>query len=160
MPPPRMTASDKLRFWSKVDKTQGRGPDGRCWMWRGCRHKQGYGILKIRNRNYRAHRVSFFIANDGRCPGSNCRHTCDIPSCVNPLHLLPGDDRSNVSDRQERGRTALGEENGKSVLSDRDILSIRSRHADGMSQVGLAREYSLNRGHMSRIINRILWRHI
>lgn len=51
-----------------------------------------------------------FIAEGGVIPeGTTClRHTCDNLRCVNPNHLIPGDDLTNARDRRDRGRGGVG----------------------------------------------------
>lgn len=43
---PQLTKQDIERFWSKVDKTPGQGPQGECWEYKGARVR-GYGVFKI-----------------------------------------------------------------------------------------------------------------
>jgi hypothetical protein len=93
------------RFWPKVDVRR----DDECWPWTAARIPKGYGSLggvQINGKQHTqvgAHRVSYFLAH-GRWPRL-VRHTCDNPPCVNPAHLLDGDERSNARDMVERGRS-------------------------------------------------------
>lgn len=85
-------------FWSRVNV----GSPDECWTWKSHRWPNGYGLFRIDGRSVGAHRASFFFAN-GYVPDI-CRHRCDNPPCVNPLHLLDGDQSANVRDAVERGR--------------------------------------------------------
>lgn len=81
------------RFWSKVEKTS------RCWLWIGGLDKDGYGSFTIKEnqkgKRYRAHRVSFALANGYDSPVL-IDHICRVPNCVNPDHLREADDAMNV----------------------------------------------------------------
>lgn len=75
-----------------------------CLEWQGCLNSDGYPrTSKGSNSNLKVHREVFFIVN-GYYP-SVVRHTCDNIICVNPEHLISGDNIDNVNDRHERGRT-------------------------------------------------------
>lgn len=105
-------------FWSKV-AVAGRAE---CWLWKGSRRdRYGYGLFGTA----RAHRVAFEL-HHGTEParGEVIRHDCDTPLCCNPMHLLGGTHLDNVQDRNERGRTARGSDNGRAVLSRDQALAI------------------------------------
>lgn len=82
------------RFWSHVDRST--GPDG-CWTWTGYREK-GYGrfFLDQAHRSVRAHRLAY---EQGRGPipdGLQLDHLCRNRACVNPAHLEPVTQRTNI----------------------------------------------------------------
>lgn len=64
---------------------------------------EGYGIIYIKRHPYRAHRVSWLLANGD--PGDlMVLHHCDVPACVNPAHLFLGDANDNNKDMAAKGR--------------------------------------------------------
>lgn len=97
------------RFWDKVDKTPGYGPEGTCWIWTaGTRGETGYGAFKLEGKTIDAHRLSFKIFTQIDIPGSIfvC-HDCDVRSCVNPAHLFAGREIDNVRDMISKNRQAV-----------------------------------------------------
>jgi hypothetical protein len=75
------------RFWSKVDLARTESPHaptlGRCWVWIGARHGNGYGAFWDGERVVTAHRFSF-----GPVPeGLELDHLCANRACIRPLHL-------------------------------------------------------------------------
>lgn len=94
------------RFWSRVDKSPGFGPNGDCWPWTGYLHKGGYGILGVSKKGKRrATHLSWELEHGQPFPEGLCaRHACDNPPCVNPSHIIPGTRAQNVADMIERGR--------------------------------------------------------
>jgi hypothetical protein len=76
------------------------------------RDDKGYGMVSLTvgrgaKYNLSSHRVAFEQAWGialGTGQGQVVRHTCDRPSCINPMHLQVGTMRDNVQDRDRRGR--------------------------------------------------------
>lgn len=109
--------SASVPFWSLVDTSNFAG----CWPWRGNVDSDGYGVWG----RERSHRVAYCQAHQRvLSPIAVVRHTGDNPSCCNPLHLIGGTQLMNVADRVARGRSARGVSNGRSVLSEQQVLEI------------------------------------
>lgn len=85
-------------FWANVEKTDS------CWIWRGCKDKDGYGLWTINYKQWRGHRFSFWVTHGKINTKSMICHTCDNPSCVNPDHLYEGNATTNNRDTVNRGR--------------------------------------------------------
>lgn len=107
-----LTEKNKANFWDKVDKN-GPIPDqsnlnysglGQCWLWRATCDDKGYGMIAIRRRMKRAHRVSWAISFGGTLENMCVLHKCDNPSCINPQHLFLGTLKDNAEDREFKGR--------------------------------------------------------
>jgi hypothetical protein len=98
--------------------------NGDCIEVFGCSTNDGYprysvnGVLDFGHRHsYRQH--------FGEIPKEMVvMHSCDNRSCVNINHLSLGTIQDNIKDRDLKGRTAKGEKNGRSKLSEKDVLSI------------------------------------
>lgn len=61
----------------------------------------------------------------------------------------------NMEDRARHGRNPEGVRNGRAILTEADVLSIRS---SGASQRALARKYGVSRGAITGIISGRRWR--
>jgi hypothetical protein len=99
--------SIKKHFISYIDTSS------TCWGWKGVLDRQKYGIIKIASRTYKAHRLSYMLFNGPIYAHQIVRHTCDNPSCVNPKHLIKGNESDNLIDCVKRNRhpnTKLNEE--------------------------------------------------
>ncbi len=97
-----MRGDDEARFWAFVDKEAAAGPNGKCWGWKGCLSR-GYGQIWIAGKMVLAHRYVFFLTH-GYWPKPVGRHSCDVPTCCNPDHIVEGTQLDNIRDKMKRGR--------------------------------------------------------
>lgn len=90
------------RFWAKVQKTDG------CWLWTAAT-SDGYGMIAkerpfVGAASLRANRVAYELHYGPIPTGEKVRHTCDVPACVRPDHLILGSQADNMQDASERER--------------------------------------------------------
>lgn len=153
-----MNDTDVARFWSKVRRADA----GSCWEWLGAPSRYGYGEMRVGGRVggklLKAHRISFELAN-GRPAALHVCHHCDNRLCVNPAHLFEGTGADNLADMARKGRKAVGDRLAWK-LSSVQVKLIRAACADGESQASVARRFSVGQDHVSRIVNRLVWRHL
>ncbi len=118
--------ADRRRFWLSVDRA-GPVPEhmphlGKCWVWVGCKNKQGYG--QFWRGAYRggsqqaAHRAAWEMEFGALPKPAEFRkdtiyvlHKCDNPPCIRGTHLFLGTPEDNSQDMaaKSRGRkTKLG----------------------------------------------------
>ena len=106
---PTLTQQEIEEFWSCVDKTPGQGPKGECHEWQGGRDGDDYGGVFIDGRQYKAHRIAYFLFT-GEDPGTLlvCHH-CDWPPCCREEHLFAGNQKTNRDDMVAKGRARFAE---------------------------------------------------
>ena len=152
------------RFWAKVDKTKD------CWEWTASKDGKGYGHFGVKGKMVVSHRVSWMLAN-GDIPENGCiLHKCDNPLCVRPDHLFLGSQQDNMLDMSQKGRrskgqkhseTQRGENNGRSKITESDVLDARAKYlAGGYTQQDLAKAYGMSQVNMGRVLNRVTRRHL
>lgn len=138
-------------FWDKVDKT---GGEDACWLWmRG--KSSGYGNFRRGDEYYYAHRVAlqWFTQKEGY--GLEAAHgPCNIRHCVNPAHLSWKTRKENAQDMIRDGMAPRGERQGRSKLTEAQVLAIRS---DPRPQPQIAASYGIARGHVGGIKSRRFW---
>jgi hypothetical protein len=137
-----------------------------CINWSRYKDRAGYGTTFYRGKVRKAHRVAYCHANGIPIESIDhmvIRHTCDNPSCVNPLHLITGSLKDNNTDRMLRNRSFHpdGEKNHASKLTDKQIYEIRKKYIprrNGRSTYALAKEYGVSPAWISRIVLGYAWR--
>lgn len=125
----------------------------------------GYAVLKLaRNGNRKHFSVHFLVARafiGPRPTGHEVAHwdgNPENPCLTNLRYATPVE---NDHDKIRHGTRPRGEINGHAVLTEDDVLKIRSMIASGaVTQSQMADEYRISRGHMSMIVNRKIWVHI
>ena len=130
------------RYWSRVDI---RGEDD-CWLWTGPKDRKGYGRWHHAN----SHRGAYELSVGPIPKGIVVRHTCDVPACCNPRHLVLGTYKDNSLDCIERRRIAHGEKSGASKLTEEQVRYIRE-NPERMTGRALAKRFCVNEHTVSRI---------
>lgn len=92
-------------------------PSG-CWEWQGNLDRYGYGIFKLGNKSYKAHRYSYELYNGSFEQSFHVLHCCDNPKCVNPEHLFLGTNQDNIQDKVNKGRSKI---NNRRLTNDEKV---------------------------------------
>ena len=155
---PRTFSEQVPFFWKLVEK---RSSD-ECWVWIGCKVKDGYGRWRCDGKAILAHRYSYILHNGPIPDGLLVCHTCDNPSCCNPAHYFLGTKKDNNDDKERKGRSrhAEGEAHGNATTTEETIICIRQRHANGESLGSLGRYFKMSKSNVSAIVKRTAWKHV
>jgi hypothetical protein len=173
----------QIRFWLKVNK-DGQIPKhapelGRCWEWMGAKNlppSLPYGRIMRNGIVVQAHRISWELTF-GAIPFNLCIcHKCDNPSCVNPDHLFCGTMADNISDRDKKGRTAMGansgpvkhpekmargEQVGNSKLTSSQVLTMRDLYQPNkFGTRKLAKVFGVASATVYSVVKRRTWAHV
>lgn len=138
-------------FWCRVYT----GAVEECWPWAGSTDTRGYGNLSWGGKRWTAHRLAYTLAN-GPIPkasghhGVVVMHRCDNRICCNPNHLTLGTHAENMADMVVKGRAnrAPGEENGRAVLTAKQVAEIRT---DPRGTRTICKDYPVSRSAVQRI---------
>lgn len=135
-----------------------------CKLWPYNVDKDGYGMVWI-DGSGRYKRLGVVACEDrwGPMPepGMVAAHgDCHNPLCWNQDHLTWKTHKQNALDRERDGTTLYGESNSQARLTNVLVLEIRAKHAEGVAQHQLRREYGLSSQHISNIVNRKRWAHL
>lgn len=132
-----------------------------CWLWIGSIDKDGYGRLNISHeKTIGAHRFSYELFWRKIPMGYMVCHSCDVPGCVNPLHLWLGTALDNNRDAIKKGRAikVTGERHGMSKLTSTQVREIRKAFKTGYyTHQHLAFLYNISRKTVGNIVNNKNW---
>lgn len=153
----------KERFWSKTRVNNDHEWNGsNCIDWTALKYSFGYGRHYMNKKQVMAHRASFELFV-GEIPSGLCVcHRCDRPECVNPAHLFLGTNKQNSEDRVQKGRQAKGSKNGRSVLTEDIVRTIRKfleRHPEGSKRF-VGEWFGVSDVMVGKISRRTAWRDV
>lgn len=118
----------------------------------------GYPVAIVNYSWDRIHRHVYRLFKGDIPGGYVIRHTCDNKLCINPDHLLIGTHEDNVLDRVKRGRSANGEANGRSKLTESEVIAIL-KDTD-TPKMKLAKIYNVDAKVIRDIKNGITWKSV
>jgi len=77
-----------------------------CLIWPAAKDKDGYGLVKIKQKQLRVHRVALEIKIGRKLVESECAlHLCNQPSCFYSDHLIVGTVQENNQMKREGQKT-------------------------------------------------------
>lgn len=148
------------RFYAKISTIP---TENGCLEWTaGLRN--GYGYFNPDGINVYAHRFAWELVNGPIPDGMYACHHCDNRKCCNLEHIFIGSPTDNAYDMIEKGRSVhvpnLGERNGNSKLTEKQVLDIRSPQYDDWSDRDVAERFGISRRLVCTIRNRSGWQHL
>lgn len=87
---------------SFISKTK--GTSAGCIEWTAALDKYGYGVVMYHNKQWKAHRLAWFLFNEQDPKAMWVLHTCHNRACVNVEHLYLGTALENNRDTVLAGR--------------------------------------------------------
>lgn len=152
---------DKEKYHQKVklriEKSVSKEAHG-CWIWKGAKHRQGYGNIAYRNKCELAHRISWIVFNGEVPKGMKVCHKCDVPSCCNPNHLFLGSQKENVNDAQDKGRWKPGNPPRRNKLNYEQVQEIKFLHEKGMTRKELEKKFLVSQTCIAKILTGVSWK--
>jgi hypothetical protein len=140
-----------------------------CWLWTGYlagagKDKRGSITIGRTNGikiNLKAHRASWLI-HHGKIPdGLFVLHKCDVPHCVNPVHLFLGTQLDNIRDCKAKGRLVVGRTLGHMVhtsrLTEECVREIRKNEKPTKEY---AAQFGVTPHAIRRVIRGQVWKHL
>ena len=126
-----------------------------CLLWTRPQMGRGYGRIGFRNRNWTAHRLSYH-AHYGPIPkGLLVCHKCDVRACIAVEHLFLGTPQENTADMLRKGRGRW-----RSLLTVKQVVSIKRRLLNGESCRVLAEEFGISVTTVMSIKHGRNWGHV
>jgi hypothetical protein len=153
----RIWPSVRDRFMSKVQKLE-----NGCWDWNGTYANKGSGDSRCRPHFWKdgrpqiAARVSWELFRGPIPEGKMLCHKreCSNERCVNPDHLYPGDQASNMADRDAVDRTSRWSHRYNFVQTPEMEAKVREMRQVGTSIEEICRALDIGRSTYYRMFNR------
>lgn len=132
------TGPPEDRLWSSVE----RGLEEACWPWTGRTQNNGYGLVSVDGKHFRAHRYAYELSNGPIPTGYTIDHTCHDPKqcdggvdcphrrCCNPAHLAavpPGHNNTKERSISRNGQKTHCKRGHAFTLGNTKITSAGSR---------------------------------
>jgi hypothetical protein len=155
MSPPRLSIESQLQ--KHIKSSNG------CWIFTGCLDRDGYGVFGHgRNKQVRAHRMSYEFYVGSIPNGALVCHACDNPSCINPKHLFLGSAKDNTQDMIKKGRKASckGSSHPLAKIDESDALWIKQQRQLSRSLKDIAKDLNISFQTVSSICKGTTWKHI
>lgn len=137
----------------------------RYWRLKQTRRDNGYLVVKVRYPGGPRLRFVHHLVLEafvGPCPeGMEACHYPDPDPTSNAISNLRWDtSASNKTDMLKHGTRARGERNGRSKLSDEDILEIRRLVAEGETKTAVARNFGVCPRTVDFVVKGRNWGHV
>jgi hypothetical protein len=131
-------------------------PESQCWLWTASKNNSGYGLLRVGNKIYKAHRFSYEYFVGPLDSSLEICHNCANAACVNYQHLRQDTRSSNMIDM------SYAKTNYMQKLTVDQVIEIKNKLKNWTYGMGsqLAREYNVDARTISVIKTGRNWKHI
>lgn len=148
----------KDRFTKEFIKERIEVDKNDCWIWKGAKHRQGYGSIRFNGKTSLSHRLSWIIFRGEISESMKVCHTCDIPSCVNPDHLFLGTQTDNIEDCQKKGRFTRNIPKTRRIkLNWNQVQEIKKLSEQGMTRKELEKKFEVSQTCIAKILTGKSW---
>jgi hypothetical protein len=116
-------------------------PNSGCWIYGGSWTNVGYGTIGVGGRRVGVHRIALAMIDGPLVKGDIACHKCDVPCCVNPMHLFKGTRLANSADMAIKGRSTHGSKNPKAIINEAialEIFNTPGSHRDIADKFGVS----------------------
>lgn len=137
--------------------------NGECWEWTGGTSPRGYGIVRLKDKIWRVHRLVWTLTKGPIPDGKEICHTCDNPPCFNPAHLFQGTHTDNMRDALQKNRLkpSKGEAHGCAKLTNEQVKSIRAMYVPRVvTRRAIAKLFGVSYNNICMITRKQAWKHI
>ena len=146
-----MSIAERLDYHAMPELNTG------CWIWMLADDGGGYGLLQVKGKSLKAHRLQWERFNGPIPEGMRVCHHCDVRCCVNPDHLFLCTHRENMEDAARKGRIPRGE---KAVHSKLTADQARAILKDERSSRVIGLDYGISKTSVCDIKIGKNWKHI
>ena len=150
----RLSVRERILNHSEMDYVSG------CWIWTACIGTKGYGMLTVKNKSRRAHRLSYEAFIGPILDGLHVCHRCDNPACVNPDHLFLGTNEDNLADRMMKDRSTKGERHPFAKITNEQAMEIIRLIQSGLSDKNVSLLTSISKRIVRSIREGVTWNHL
>ncbi len=127
-----------------------------CLIWPFARDADGYGLITVRGKTYKASRYICILAKgDPPSPQMDAAHQCGKGhlGCVNPCHLYWASKKQNSLDRIRHGTNGT-------KLEPEGVNEIRNRLDRSEKPTDIATDYGVSSSLIYKIASRKVWRSV
>lgn len=139
-----------------------------CLEYLGGKSGDGYGLIRINKKSYRANRIAYMLYKGPIKNGIFICHKCDNPICINENHLFAGTPKENTQDMVKKGRNSAkaGFNNPEAKLNSIQVERIRRKYTKGHKSRpdnhytirGLALQYNVSTNTIFRVVHNLSYR--
>jgi hypothetical protein len=140
-----------------------KNPETGCWEYSGEIVHNGYGRIKVGDRHFRIHRLSYRRSHGEIPEGILVCHKCDVRNCWNPEHLFLGTPKDNTEDMVRKGRYVAPPPHRPTSLKldDAKVREMRRLAKDDRYSLSrLSSIFLVSTNVVSRVLRRKLWAHV